>query len=45
MSYLNPQSTKRIIEDIEEGKLKIKKFENPYGKKGLTKKIVDELLK
>jgi len=45
ISYLDVKNTQKIIEDIEEGKLKIKKFENPYGKKGLTKKIVDELLK
>jgi len=45
LSYLNVNSTKKIIKQIEENKLKIKKFENPYGKKGLTKKIVDELLK
>lgn len=38
-------SIKKLIEKIESGKLKIKKFKNPYGKKGLTKKIVDELLK
>ena len=36
---------KKIIEKIENDEINIKKFENPYGKKGLTKKIVDELLK
>jgi len=42
---MNVEEAKKIIEKIETGKLKIKKFENPYGKAGLTKKIVDELLK
>ena len=45
LTKINLKSTEKIIEKIETGKLKIKKFENPYGKKGLTKKIVDELLK
>ena len=42
---MDVQEAKKIIDKIESNKLKIKKFENPYGKEGLTKKIVDELLK
>jgi len=42
---MNMREAKKIIEKIEVGKLKIGKFKNPYGEAGLTKKIVDELLK
>ncbi len=45
LTKLDVEKTKKIIEDIENNKLKIKKFENPYGEKGLSKQIVDELLK
>lgn len=45
LSKINVKETKKIIEKIENNKLKIKKFKNPYGEKGLSKKIIDELLK
>jgi UDP-N-acetylglucosamine 2-epimerase len=34
---------RKIIKDIEERKIKVKKFENPYGEKGVDKKIVSLL--
>ena len=45
LTKLNVNYSKKIIEEIEKNKLKIKNFENPYGKPGLTKKIVERLLK
>jgi len=45
LTKLDVEKTKEIIKEIEENKLKIKNFENPYGKKGLSKKIVELLLK
>ena len=45
LTYMDVRIAKKIIEKIENDEINIKKFENPYGKKGLTKKIVDELLK
>lgn len=39
----NVEKTKKIIEQIENNGIKVKKFENPYGKKGLSKEIVDIL--
>ena len=44
LTKLDAEYTKRIIENIENNKIKIKDFKNPYGKSGLSKKIV-ELLK
>ena len=35
--------SKKIIEMIEDNKLKIKNFKNPYGEIGVSKKIVDIL--
>lgn len=43
LTKLDVKKTKKIIEDIENNKLKVKPFKNPYGEKGLTKKIVDLL--
>ena len=45
LTRLDVEKTKKIISDIENNKLKVKKFKNPYGEKGLSKKIVDELLR
>jgi UDP-N-acetylglucosamine 2-epimerase len=36
---------KEMIEALENNKLTIKSFKNPYGEKGLSKKIVDILVK
>ena len=43
LTRINVKETQRIIKDIEENKIKIKNFTNPYGKKGLSKKIVEIL--
>lgn len=43
LTKLDIDKTKKIIEAIENNKLKVKSFKNPYGEKGLTKKIVDLL--
>lgn len=43
LTNLNLDRTKKIIFDIENGKLVNKKFKNPYGRQGLSKKILDEL--
>jgi UDP-N-acetylglucosamine 2-epimerase len=40
---MNVTLARRIILDIEEEKIKFKNFENPYGKPGLSKKIVEFL--
>jgi len=45
LTKLDVNYSKKIIGDIEKGKIKIENFQNPYGKKGLTKRIVDILLK
>lgn len=45
LTKLNVVYSKKIIEQIENNELKIKDFKNPYGEKGLSKKIVEELLK
>jgi len=45
LTKLNVQKTKKIIEDLDNNKLKVKDFRNPYGEKGLSKNIVDILLK
>ena len=43
LTKLNVNYSKKIIKDIEEGKIKVKSFRNPYGEKGVSKKIVDFL--
>lgn len=43
LTNLDVEKTKRIIKIIENNKLKVKPFKNPYGNPGLTKKIVDLL--
>jgi len=45
LSKLNVNYSKKIIEEIEENKLKIKDFKNPYGEVGVSKKIVEMLSK
>jgi UDP-N-acetylglucosamine 2-epimerase (non-hydrolysing) len=45
LSKLNVEETKEKIKEYLFKDFKINKFENPYGKKGVSKKIVDELLK
>jgi UDP-N-acetylglucosamine 2-epimerase len=40
LTGLNVDRTKRIIRDIENKTIKVKKFKNPYGEKGVSKKIV-----
>jgi UDP-N-acetylglucosamine 2-epimerase len=44
LTNLNVNYARKIIEDIEADKIKPKNFENPYGKKGLSKNIVKYLL-
>lgn len=36
---------KKIIKSIEDNTIKVKKFDNPYGRVGISKKIINELLK
>ena len=43
LTGLNVKKTKKIIRDIEDKKIKVKKFKNPYGEKGVSKKIVEIL--
>jgi UDP-N-acetylglucosamine 2-epimerase (non-hydrolysing) len=43
LTKLNVNRAKEIIEKIEKGKIKVKKFKNPYGEKGVSKKIVEIL--
>lgn len=45
LTKLDVNYAKEVIEGIEKSHLEIKEFENPYGKKGLSKKIVDILIK
>jgi len=41
---LDVSKAKEIIENLEKG-IKIRAFKNPYGEKGVSKKIVDLLIK
>lgn len=43
LTKLNVERTKKIIKDIESKKIKIKKFKNPYGERGVSKKIMEVL--
>ena len=43
LTNLNVEYSKKIIQDIESGKIGTKKIKNPYGEKGLSKKIVEGL--
>ena len=39
LTKLNVNSTIELIKQIEKNKIKVRKFENPYGKPGISKKI------
>lgn len=43
LTNLDLNYTKQIIENIERGKVKVKNFKNPYGKRGLSKRITEIL--
>lgn len=43
LTRLDINRAKEIIDKIESGKIKIKKFKNPYGEKGVSKKIMEIL--
>jgi len=43
LTRLNVNRTKEIIDKIESNNLKMKKFKNPYGEKGISKKIAEKL--
>lgn len=43
LTKLDVVYSKKIIDKIENNEIKIKSFKNPYGEKGVTKKIVDML--
>jgi len=45
LSKLDVKKTKEKIEEYLSPNFKVKKFKNPYGKKGVSKKIVNTLLK
>ncbi len=40
LTGLDVNSAKDVIEQIESGSINVKRFKNPYGEKGLSKKIV-----
>ena len=43
LTKLDVNYAKKLIKEIEEGRIKIRKFKNPYGKKGVSKKILSVL--
>lgn len=45
LTKLDVEYSKRLIKDIESGKIKATNYPNPYGKKGVSKKVVEVLLK
>jgi len=45
LSKLDVEKTKEKIKEYLLPSFKIKKFKNPYGEKGVSRKIIDELLK
>ena len=45
LTKLNVNYAKKMIEKIENNELEFQDFRNPYGERGLTKKIADILLK
>ena len=45
LTKLNVDYAKEVIKNIEKSNIKIKNFKNPYGEKGLSRKIVDILVK
>jgi len=44
LTKLNVDYAKKIIRDIEEGKVKVKKFKNPYGEERVSKIVVNLLM-
>ncbi len=44
LTGLDVEKSVKIIEEIENGKILIRKFKNPYGRKGVSKKIVERLV-
>jgi UDP-N-acetylglucosamine 2-epimerase len=45
LTNLDVDYSKELIDTLEKSNLKTKSFKNPYGKKGLSKKIVSLLTK
>ena len=43
LTKLNIKKSKKIIEDIENGKIEKNEFKNPYGEKGVSRKILEVL--
>ncbi|MFC1710672.1 UDP-N-acetylglucosamine 2-epimerase [Nanoarchaeota archaeon] len=43
LTKLDLEYSKKLMEKFESGKFKVPKFKNPYGEKGVSKKIIDEL--
>lgn len=44
LTGLDVEKSVKIIEKIENGGILVRKFENPYGRKGVSKKIVERLV-
>ncbi len=44
LTGLNTNYSKRLIRDIENGKIKARKFKNPYGERGISRKILEILI-
>ena len=45
LTGVDVKKAQKIIKKIESGEFKIPAYENPYGKRGLSKKIVEVLEK
>ena len=43
LTGLNVKKTEKIIRNLENEKIKMKKFRNPYGSRGISKKIIEVL--
>lgn len=43
LTKLNVDYARKVLEQIEEGKIKVKKFKNPYGERGVSKRIIGVL--
>ncbi len=43
LTKLDVEKAKKIIQEIENNKIKVKNFKNPYGEKGVSKKIIEIL--
>src|SRR3989338_10531383 len=44
LTKLNVNYARKVIEDIESGKIRAKDFKNPYGEKDISKRVVHTLL-